>query len=71
MLMKENPGNTYQLQAGRIGLKSYLGKRVEVTGTESPALSTSKDEINKSGNASPVTIAVESIHTLAEEDENR
>ena len=71
VLMKENPGNTYQLQGGKIRLKSFLGKRVEVTGTESPTLSTSEDAINKTGNASPVTIAVQSIHTLAEECENR
>jgi hypothetical protein len=31
VLMKENPGNTYQLQGGKIRLKSYLGKRVEIT----------------------------------------
>jgi hypothetical protein len=71
VLVKENPGNTYQLQGGQISLKSYLGKRVEVTGTESPTLSTSEDAINKTGNASPVTIAVQSIHTLAAECENR
>jgi hypothetical protein len=71
VLMKENPGNTYQLQGGKIRLKSFLGKRVEVTATESPTLSTSEDAINKTGNASPETIAVQSIHTLAEECENR
>jgi len=71
VLMKENPGNTYQLQGGKARLKSYLGKRVEITGTESPTLSTSEDAINKTGNASPVTIAVQSIHTLAGECENR
>jgi hypothetical protein len=69
VLIKENPGNTYQLQGGKIRLNSYLGKRVEVTGTESPTLSTSQDALNKTGNASPVTIAVQSIHTLAEECE--
>jgi hypothetical protein len=46
VLLKENPGITYQRQGGKIRLKSYLGKRVEITGTESPTLSTSEDAIN-------------------------
>jgi ABC-type phosphate transport system substrate-binding protein len=71
VLTKENPGNTYQLQGGKVRLKSYLGKRVEITGTESPTLSTSEDAINKTGNASPVTLAVKSIHTLAGECQSR
>ncbi|HXY08847.1 MAG TPA: hypothetical protein VEI52_13485 [Terriglobales bacterium] len=71
VLMKESQGNTYQLQGGKNRLKSYLGKRVEVTGTESPTLSTSEDAINKMGNASPVTLTVKSIQTVAGECENR
>ena len=35
---------TYELQAtGKIKLRRYLGQRVEVTGTESPSMSTSSD----------------------------
>jgi hypothetical protein len=71
VLMKENPGIAYQLEGGKIRLKSYLGKRVEITGTESPTLSTSEDAINKMGNASPVTITVKSIQTIAGECESR
>jgi hypothetical protein len=71
VLMKENPGITYQLQSGKIRLKSYLGKRVAITGTESPTLSTSEDAINKMGNASPVTLTVKSIQTIAGECESR
>ena len=56
VLMMENPGTTYQLDGGKIRLKSYLGKRVEITGTGSPTLSTSEDAINKMRNASPVTL---------------
>jgi hypothetical protein len=71
VLMKENPGNTYQLQGNKTKLKSYLGKRVQITGTESPTLSTSEDSINRGGNASPVTLTVKSIKTIAGECENR
>ena len=43
ILMKEDPGNTYQLQASdKLKLGSHLGERVEVTGTKSPTMSTSR-----------------------------
>jgi len=71
VLMKESPGITYQLEGGKIRLKSYLGKRVEIMGTESATLSTSEDAINKMGNASPVTITVKSIQAVRGECESR
>jgi hypothetical protein len=68
VLFKIDPGVTYQLQAsGKIRLHSYLGQRVEVTGKESPSMSTSSDVMTRTGSASPVTITVGSIRTLAKE----
>jgi hypothetical protein len=68
ILTKQDPGNTYQLQAGKdIKLGPYLGQRVEVTGTQSPTMATSSDETNRGGSASPVTITVSSIKTLSKE----
>ena len=63
ILMRTEPGNTYELQAtGKTKLKNYLGKRVQVTGTTSPTLSTSSDA-NRAA-ASPVTLSISSIKTL-------
>src|SRR5579864_6448521 len=68
ILMKQNPGLTYELQAtGKIKLRQYLGQRVEVTGKESPSMSTSSDSLTKTGSASPVTLTVTSIKTIAKE----
>jgi hypothetical protein len=67
-LTKPDPGNTYELQkAEKIKLRSYLGQRVEITGTKSRTLSTSEDAINAGGNASPVTITIQSIKTISKE----
>jgi hypothetical protein len=67
-LMKFDPAVTYQLQAtGKIRLRNYLGQRVEVTGKESPTLSTSSDFLTKTGSASPETITISSIRTLDKE----
>ncbi|MGA9508595.1 MAG: hypothetical protein WBV55_08115 [Candidatus Sulfotelmatobacter sp.] len=64
-LMKEHPAVTYELQAGHhIRLRHYLGKRVEVTGSESPSLSTSSDSMARQGNAAPVTLNISSIKVL-------
>ena len=64
-LMKENPAITYELQAtGKTRLKNYLGQRVEVTGNQSPTLSSSSDATAKEGSAAPVTLTVTSIKTL-------
>jgi hypothetical protein len=50
ILMKQDPGMTYQLQAtGKIKLSHYLGKQVEVTGKESPSLRTSSSGSTRTG----------------------
>jgi len=68
ILMKQDPGVSYQLQAtGKIKLRRYLGQRVEVTGSETPTMSTSSDALNRSGSASPVTILIDSIKTISKE----
>ncbi len=68
ILTKQEPAITYELQAtGKIRLRQYLGQRVEVTGTESPSLSTSSDAMTKTGSASPVTLTITSIRTIAKE----
>ena len=72
VLTKQDPGNTYQLQAGEnVTLGSYLGQRVEITGTKSPTMATSSDETNRGGSASSVTITVSSIKTIAKECSSR
>jgi len=66
VLTKQDPGNTYQLQkAGKVKLKSYLGQRVEITGTKSATMDSSDDAFNNAGNASPITITIRSIKTLS------
>ena len=68
VLMKQDPAVSYELQAtGKIILKDYLGQRVEVTGEQSPTLSSSSDAMNRVGSASPVTITIRSIKTLDKE----
>ena len=64
-LMKQDPAVTYELQAtGKTKLRHYLGQRVEVTGKESPSMSTSSDAMAKMGSAAPVTLTITSIKTL-------
>jgi len=66
ILTQAERGNSYQLQGSRkLRMKAYLGQQVEVTGTESPSMSTSSDYLARSGSASPVTISVTSIKTIA------
>ncbi|MFZ0772059.1 MAG: hypothetical protein WCA49_03320 [Candidatus Sulfotelmatobacter sp.] len=68
ILMKQDPGMTYQLQAtGKIRLRNYLGQRVEAIGNESPTMSTSSDAMNKVGSAAPVTLTITSIRTIDKE----
>ena len=68
VLTKQNPAMTYELHAtGKTKLREYLGQRVEVTGKESPSLSTSSDAMNKTGSASSVTLTISSIRTIAKE----
>lgn len=67
-LIKDNPGITYELQAtGKTRLKDYLGHRVEVTGWKQESLSTSSDAMDRQGSASPLTIKISSIKTLAKD----
>lgn len=64
-LTKQNPAMTYELQGThKIRLSRYLGQRVEVTGSESPTMSTSSDAMNKTGSAAPVTLTITSIKTI-------
>jgi hypothetical protein len=68
VLTKQNPAVTYELQAtGKTRLRNYMGQRVEVTGKESPTLSTSSDALNKTGSASSVTLTITSIRTIDKE----
>jgi hypothetical protein len=72
VLTKKDPAITYELQAtGKTRLKNYMGQRVEVTGKESPSLSTSSDAMNKTGSASPVTLTISSIRTVDKDCEVR
>jgi hypothetical protein len=65
ILMKQDPGITYQLQSnGKLRLKKYLGQQVEITAQEVPTLSSSSDAMNKVGSASPVTLVILSIKTV-------
>jgi hypothetical protein len=65
ILMKQDPAVTYELQAtGKTKLHHYLGQRVEVTGKESPSMSTSSDAMARMGSAAPVTLTITSIRTL-------
>lgn len=68
VLIKQDPGMTYELQVtGKTKLRQYLGKRVEVTGTESPALSTSSDAMARTGSPASVTLTITSIKSIATE----
>jgi hypothetical protein len=68
ILTKQDPAMTYQLETtGKTRLRQYLGQRVEVTGKESPTLSSSSDALNKTGSASSVTLTITSIRTIAKE----
>lgn len=72
ILTRQDPGLTYELQpTGKTKLRHYLGQRVEVTGTESPTLSTSSDALTKTGSASPVTLTITSIKTIDKECTSR
>jgi len=66
LLTQVERGNSYELHgSGKIRLGRYLGQQVEVTGTQAPSLSTSSDAMARGGSASPVTITVSSIKTIA------
>jgi hypothetical protein len=66
ILTQPDQGNSYELQGSkRMRFGPYLGQQVEVTGVEAPTMSTSSDYLARSGSASPVTITVHSIKTVA------
>jgi hypothetical protein len=68
ILTKQDPGMTYELQAtGKIKLRHYLGQRVEVTGNESPSMSTSSDTLSRMGSPASVTLTITSIKTIDKE----
>ena len=68
ILTKQDPGMTYELQAtGETKLRHYLGQGVEVTGTESPSLSTSSDTSARMGAPASVTLMITSIKTIDKE----
>jgi hypothetical protein len=68
ILMKQDPGMTYELLAtGKIRLRKYLGQQVEVTGRESPSMMTSSDAMTKTGAPSSVTLTITSIKTIEKE----
>ncbi len=65
---KQDPGMTYELQAtGKTKLRHYLGQQVEVTGKESPSLSTSSEALARMGSPASVTLTITSIKTIAQE----
>jgi hypothetical protein len=67
VLMKQDPGMSYQLQAtGKIKLSHYLGQQVEVTGKESPSLRTSSSSSARTGSAS-VALTITSIKAIEKE----
>jgi hypothetical protein len=67
VLMKQDPAVTYELQAThKIKLGQYLGQRVEVSGHESPSMSTSSDSSSRGG-IPAVTLTVTSIRTIDKE----
>jgi hypothetical protein len=68
VLIKQDPAMTYELHAtGKTKLRQYLGQRVEVTGTQSPSLSTSSDAMAKMGSAASTTLTISSIRTIDKE----
>ncbi len=65
ILTQPEQGNSYELERSRkLRLGPYLGQEIEVTGVESPSMSTSSDFLARSGSASPVTIRVTAIKTI-------
>jgi hypothetical protein len=65
ILTQADQGNSYQLQGTKkLRFGPYLGQEVEVTGIESPTLSTSSDTLARGGTATSVTIRVYSIKTI-------
>ena len=62
ILMRSEPAVSYKLQSrNKVKLEQYLGKEVEVTGTESSSVSTSSPSASS---ANPLTISIHSIRTV-------
>jgi hypothetical protein len=67
ILFKQAPAMTYELAVtgkSKIKLGQYLGQQVEVSGWESPSLSTSSDYLTRTGSPSSVTLTITSIKTI-------
>jgi hypothetical protein len=62
VLEKTDPGVTYELSGKK--LRSYLGKRVQVTGEEEPSLNTSSDVTSRAGSPASITLRIRSIKVL-------
>ncbi|MGA2204781.1 MAG: hypothetical protein ABSG40_22825 [Terriglobales bacterium] len=68
ILFKQDPAVTYELQpTGKMKLRRYLGQQVEVTGKESPSMSTSSDALARMGSPASVTLTITSIKTIEKE----
>jgi len=66
ILMQSDPGNSYVLRPrGKLKLDPYLGQQVEVTGRETPTMSSSSNYNRRS--AAAVTIVVDSIKTISKQ----
>jgi hypothetical protein len=69
VLMQSDPGNSYVLHATKkMNMGQYLGQQVEVTGTETPTMSSSSDAGRR---GSSVTIVVDSINTISKQCKTR
>ena len=66
ILTQPEQGNSYELERPhKLRLAPYLGQEIEVTGSQSPSMSTSSDFLARAGSASPVTIRIKTIKTIA------
>jgi hypothetical protein len=67
ILIQPEKGNIYELQGNRkLRLRPYLGQEVEVTGVETPSMSTTSDAgFGRLGSPSAATIVVHSIKSIA------
>lgn len=62
ILMQSDPSHSYKLQESKkLKLEQYLGKEVEVTGVESPSLSSSSPSAST---ANPSTLTIQSIRAI-------
>ena len=67
VLIKQDSGMRYGLRATRkIKLGQYLGQQLEVTGTESPYMTTSPDALGRRAPAA-VTLTITSMKTISQQ----